>query len=206
MGTLIAYGHSWVAGEAATSAARGFVETAARVLGLAADNRGVGGSHAPDTAGLVSGDPPPAADVYVVMTGLNDARSVGDSPDALARYAGALQTIFARLGRAAPGAPVIAIAQPPLLDYSLHPPHDRGSDEILLAYNEQLRTVAGRHPQVVVAEVSAWDPATMLDEDTVHPNDAGHAELARAVVEAAATASEAAAGGGRSEPSRPGAS
>ena len=188
MNGLSAYGHSWVAGEAATSVSRGFVETAARMLGLTADNRGVGGSHGEDTAAVLSAQPVPPSSLFVVMTGLNDARRDGGSAAALARYASALQTIFDLLGRADPDSLIIAVAQPSLLDYSLHPPHDRGSNEILDAYNDELRDVAKRHFRVVIAEVDEWDPTTMLDADTVHPNDAGHAELARAVVEIAAPA------------------
>jgi hypothetical protein len=37
----------------------------------------------------------------------------------------------------------------------------------------------------VLATASDWDPRTMLAADTVHTNDAGHLELANAVVRAA---------------------
>lgn len=118
------------------------------------------------------------------MTGLNDARLEGDSPSALESYAAALQVIFGALRRANPAAITITLEQPHLADYSLHAPHDRGSDEILDAYNERLSAVVRHYPQVVLANVGGWDPATMLTDDTVHPNDAGHAQVAGAVVTA----------------------
>lgn len=178
---LTAYGHSWVAGDGASRPSRRFVDLAAWRLGYVPTNLGAGGSSSPDTAALVSREPAPASAMYVVMTGLNDARLHGASPDALEAYAEALQTIFSALSRASPAALTIAAEQPHLLDYSLHAPHDRGTNEILDAYNQQLSVVAGRHPRVVVATVSGWDPTAMLSADTVHPNDAGHAAVAGAV-------------------------
>jgi len=182
--TLTAYGHSWVTGEAASDPSRGFVEAAARELGLDAINLGVGGSASAYTADNVSRQPAPESGAYVVMTGLNDARRYGDSPESLASYVAALRMIFDALGDASPAAPVVAVAQPRLLDYSLHAPHDRGSDLTIDLYNDRLRIVVERSPQVVLVAARGWNPAAMLAEDTVHPNDAGHAELARAVVRA----------------------
>jgi len=182
MGNLTAYGHSWVAGEAASHESRGFVAVAASDLGLAAMNLGVGGSSSVETAHLLQRTPPPASDLNVVMTGLNDARRYGDSAEALVAYAMAMESIFAALGRATPAARVIAVEQPPLLDYSLYPPHDRGSNDILVAYNDRLRSVASGIPYVVLATVPDWDAPMMLDADTVHPNDLGHAALAAALV------------------------
>jgi len=43
-----------------------------------------------------------------------------------------------------------------------------------------LRRAAAEDPRVVLAEADDWDPHRMLADDTVHPNDAGHACLARA--------------------------
>src|SRR5688572_17460516 len=126
MGVLAAYGHSWVAGEAATDESHGFVELAARQLALDPINRGVGGSASPDTAAQLSRERPPTAEIFVVMTGLNDARRYGDSAEALDTYAVALKSIFDEFSRASPAARLLAVEQPHLLDYSLYPPHDRG--------------------------------------------------------------------------------
>jgi len=123
--------------------------------------------------------------VYVVLTGLNDARRHGRSSWALDSYTAALHTIFRALAAADPGALIICVEQPHLVDYSQHAPHDHGSDELIDAYNKRMRAVAGDHPRVLIAVATDWDPSTMLATDTVHPNDRGHLELARAVVRAA---------------------
>lgn len=121
------------------------------------------------------------------MTGLNDARLHGASLVALASFSAALEAIFVAFHLAHPAALTVAVEQPLLIGYSLHAPHDRGSDQILDAYNQRLRAAAVRHACVVLASVTGWNPKTMLAADTVHPNDAGHGELARAVVHAART-------------------
>jgi lysophospholipase L1-like esterase len=95
----------------------------------------------------------------------------------------ALRAIFRAFHAANPAALTVTVEQPHLANYSLHAPHDRGSDEIIDAYNRRLRAVAGRHG-VVLASVTGWNPGTMLSADTVHPNDAGHAQVADAVVRA----------------------
>jgi lysophospholipase L1-like esterase len=185
--TLVAYGHSWVDGDGASSRAAGFAALAARELGLILDNRGVGGSGSSATAELVASDPPPAAVLYVVMTGLNDLRLHGEDPAALNMYAAALRRILRTLQRTAPQSAVLILAQPHLVEFGLHAPHNRGSNQLIERYNAVLKQCAAEYPQALVVEADGWDARRMLDDDTVHPNDAGHACLARAVVRAAAT-------------------
>ena len=188
MRRMVSYGHSWIDGDGASAPSLCLAARAAAGLGLELDNRGVGGSSSTGTAALVRDAAPPPAALYLLMTGLNDLRLGGESPSSLENYAGALRTILAAFRRAAPGALVVAVAQPPLLDFSLHAPHNRGSNGLVNVYNDQLRRVAERFPGVVVAEADGWDAGTMLAEDTVHANDAGHECLARAVVAAATAA------------------
>jgi lysophospholipase L1-like esterase len=158
-------------------------------LGLELDNRGVSGSSSTGTAALVRAYPPPPAGLYLLMTGLNDLRLGGDAASALEHYAGALHTILAAFAVAEPAAAVLIIEQPPLLDFSLHAPHNLGSNTLVDAYNVELRRVAAEFPCAVVVRAPVdWDPGTMLDEDTVHPSDAGHAFLAQAVTQAATAA------------------
>jgi lysophospholipase L1-like esterase len=122
------------------------------------------------------------------MTGLNDLRLAGDAASSLQQYSAALRTVLTAFSRAAPEAPVVVIAQPHLLDFSLHAPHNLGSNTLVDSYNDELRQVAAEFGQVVVAEATGWNAATMLDADTVHPNDAGHSCLARAAIRAATAA------------------
>jgi lysophospholipase L1-like esterase len=186
---LTAYGHSWVDGDGASDRGRTMAALVAAELGLELDNRAVGGSASTATAALVRARPPAPGAVVLVMTGLNDGRLHGPAPEALAAYADALDTILAVVARSAPGARLVTVEQPRLVDYSLHAPHDQGSDDVVDALNDTLRRVAAEHPGVLVVPVPGWDAETMLADDTVHPNDAGHAYLARAVVEAVRAAS-----------------
>jgi lysophospholipase L1-like esterase len=188
MRRMVSYGHSWVDGDGASGPESCLAARVAAGLGLELDNRGVGGSSSTGTAALVQAAPPPPAALYLLMTGLNDLRLAGDAASALEEYAAALRTVLAAFSRSAPEAPVVVIAQPHLLDFSLHAPHNLGSNTLVDSYNDGLRRVAADFPQVVVAEATAWNAATMLDPDTVHPNDAGHSCLARAVILAATAA------------------
>jgi len=190
MHSLVAYGHSWVQGDGASRPASRFVDLVGSRLGGEPTNLGAGGTLSTHTSDLLSHEPAPASRIYVVMTGLNDARLFGDSRTELESYSVALQTIFATLASVNPAALIVAVEQPPLADYSLYAPHNRGSDMVLDAHNLRLRAVAARFPRVATANVTGWDPKTMLAADTVHPNDAGHAQVARAVVHATVGAGE----------------
>lgn len=188
MRQLVSYGHSWIDGDGASGPETTLAATVARVLGLPLDNRGVGGSSSTGTAALVSADPPPRAALYLLMTGLNDLRLGGDAATAIQEYRDALAAIFDAFTHAAPDAVVVALAQPHLLDFSLHAPHNRGSNGLVDAYNRELRRIAEGYPNVRVAEAADWDADAMLDADTVHANDAGHRCLARAAVAAVTAA------------------
>jgi lysophospholipase L1-like esterase len=204
---LVAYGHSWVQGDGASDPSLRMVDLAAKALGLRRCNLGVGGSSTIETAALVREQPPPPARLYVLLAGLNDLRLHGGTAEGLTRYADALRTVVAACRSSAPDAVVVAVQQPHLLDYSLYPPHDKGSDDAVDRYNAVLRRVAGesvsRLGTVVVAAVAEWDAATMLADDTVHPNDLGHAALARTVVDTVVAYGPTSAGASTMASTRP---
>ena len=181
---LALYGHSWVAGEAASRPERSLSDLAGARLGMTPINLGVGGSSTLEAAALVSRCGVVRAEAYLILTGLNDARLHGTDPAALDAYSSAMETVVTACEASGPDAVVLLIEQPPLLDYSGYPPHDQGSLPALDAYNRRLALVADRHRQAVLVHVDGWDPAAMLDDDTVHPNDRGHATLAAAAVRA----------------------
>lgn len=186
MNGLTVYGHSWVAGDRATHASRRFADEVARRLELPLSNRGVGGTSSTDIVELLHRDPPPPSRLYLLMTGLNDARLHGAGRDAVDSYAAALEAIFQAFDDARPTGLTVAVEQPHLIDYSRFAPHNRGSGVAIDAYNLRLRAVARKFPNVLLATVAGWIPATMVSSDTVHPNDAGHAELAHSVIQAVA--------------------
>jgi lysophospholipase L1-like esterase len=182
---LSAYGHSWVYGTGARRHSEGFVELAARELGLRLDNQAESGSLSTETARLVVARPPRPADVFVLMTGFNDARLHGPHPDGRRRYAEALDVIFHALHKAESRAVLLAIEQPYVEDYSGHAPYDKASDAIVDEYNAILRSTVERFPPGArTVPVTGWDATTMLAEDNVHPNDRGHGVLAGCLVDA----------------------
>jgi len=152
MPTLAAYGHSWVQGDGATVPGNRLVEVAARELGLQACNLGVGGTSSIETAALLAVRPPPA-ELYLLMTGLNDARLHGEDPAGLDAYTRALDIILGALGAVSPSSRVVAVEQPHLLDYSLHSPHDRGASDIVDRYNDRLRRSCAGRPDVAVIRI-----------------------------------------------------
>ena len=184
---MVAYGHSWVQGDGASDPRHRMVDLVARSLALSPCNLGVGGSSTTETATHIAKCPPPSAQLYLLLAGLNDARLYGKAREGLARYAEALRSIVEACRSSAPLATIVVVEQPHLLDYSRYPPHDQGSDDAVDLYNAALRRVARQlvspSHAVLVARAAQWDQATMLADDTVHPNDAGHAELARSVTD-----------------------
>jgi lysophospholipase L1-like esterase len=181
---LVAYGHSWVAGDGATKPERVLVDVAAGQLGLEPENLGVGGSHSVQTAELVRKMGVPDATLYLLMTGLNDARFHGADRTALERYANAVRIVVGRCLDAAQDAVVLVVEQPPLVDYTRHAPHDKGSTAAVELYNTRQRQVLAGLERVAEVHIDAWNPYTMLDEDTVHPNDRGHAAIGMAIAAA----------------------
>lgn len=181
MPILTAYGHSWVHGLGATAPRRRLVDLVACSLGLHADNRGVSGTSSRQTADLVRLSPPPPSPAFLLMTGLNDGRLHGASPGAMDGYRSALDAILRAVFTSSRDAVVAVVEQPHLLDYSGYPPHDRSSDRIVDRGNEVLRDTVARHDRAVAVRVLGWDEHSMLDSDTVHPNDSGHSAVARAV-------------------------
>jgi lysophospholipase L1-like esterase len=179
---LSAYGHSWVYGTGARRHSEGFVELAARELAVRLNNQAESGSLSAETARLVIAQPPEPADVFVVMTGFNDARLHGPTPAGQRQYEESLEIVLHALHKADPQAVVLAIEQPYVKDYSGHAPYDQGSNAIVDRYNAILRSTVARFPSARTVVVDGWDAATMLAKDNVHPNDRGHAVLARSLV------------------------
>jgi len=186
-GRLVAYGHSWVAGDGATRPELRLVDVAAARTGLTPVNLGVGGSSSSQTAELVRREGAPAAEAYLLMAGLNDARL--DDPTALGAYAVSLDVVVGVCAMTSPGSVILLVRQPPLHDYSRHVPHDRGSPAAVEAYHRALLGVSECHPQAAVVEVTGWDAMSMLADDTVPPHDRGHAAVGSAVAHAYRSAS-----------------
>lgn len=70
---------------------------------------------------------------------------------------------------------VILVKEPHLADYSLSTSHPYGSDASIDAFNHVLDLVALEFPNAMTVDLNraGWDPATHLQPDGVHPNEAG---------------------------------
>jgi hypothetical protein len=80
--------------------------------------------------------------------------------------------------------PIVIVPPLPLAVYTADAPFNNGSDAAVALNVRQLGGIAAAYKNVRVAAV-AWNPATMIAGDTVHPNDLGHAAISAAVRDAA---------------------
>jgi lysophospholipase L1-like esterase len=88
---------------------------------------------------------------------------------------------------AAPRSPLVLVTDCPITAWSGFAPFNQGSEYALAAYRGALAAVAADFPSVRVADPRpAWNTATMLGPDGVHPNDLGHSVIADAAASAAA--------------------
>ena len=194
-------GDSITQGCCATTEARGFVEVMKRMYDLAAArNYGIGGTRIARQLGVYDwtrsdGDfcsrykeMDPDADIIFVFGGTND-HGHGDAPFGCDRdrttdtFHGACHVLFAGLKEAFPTA-LIAVATP------LHRGEEgpkAGFGATLADYVRVIRDIAGQYglPVLDLFETSAINLETLdtLTTDALHPNDEGHAILAREIGE-----------------------
>jgi lysophospholipase L1-like esterase len=171
---LYVYGHSFVAGHGIEP----WPSAVAEELGLPLVNLGRSGDLVHQTLRLARphGGRPHAGDIVLVEVGINDVRRHGDDRAWLARFERTLDQIAARLS--AHGAAVRLLADPPLLDWtSAASDAGRGSDEGWAEYHAAVMSRPG-----AIDLAAGWDRHTMICPDLVHPNEAGVAALAAAVL------------------------
>jgi lysophospholipase L1-like esterase len=171
---LYVYGHSFVAGHGIEP----WPVAVADALGLPLVNLGKAGDLVHQTARLAKphGGRPDQRDTVLVECGGNDVRCHGDDRRWLAAFERRIDRIRAQLG--AHGATVHLLADPPLLDWSSPGTGaGRGSDEMWAEYHAAVMARPGAFDLTV-----GWDRHTMISPDRVHPNEAGVAALAAAVL------------------------
>jgi lysophospholipase L1-like esterase len=171
---LYVYGHSFAAGHGIEP----WPEVVARALGLPLVNLGKAGDLLHQTVRLAKphASRPNNDDVVLVEAGLNDVRCHGADPRWRAACERRVDRIRTRL--AAYGATVHVLADPPLLDWtSPGTGAGRGSDEAWAEYHAALMARPG-----TIDLTPGWDRRTMISPDRVHPNEAGVAALAAAVL------------------------
>ena len=110
----------------------------------------------------MAANPPPAASLFVLMTGLNDARRYGRHRAARTAYADAVSQVLGAFSRAGPAAAVLALEQPYIRDYSGYDPFHRASDAVVDAYNATLRQAVSPHPSARVVAIKGWAVDAMV--------------------------------------------
>lgn len=158
---LTAYGDSITAGWGASAPDRTYAAIVASALGRGLNNRAIGGSTIAQQLPTMT----PAAGPAILLTGYNDMRA--GTP--LADYRAALESVVARL----PGVWVAGCLPMTAAGYAAYgPAWNHGSDASVAAFTTVIRAVAGARYVPL-----AYDPANVT-ADLVHPNDAGHAQIA----------------------------
>lgn len=166
-GALLAFGDSITAG---LGGAHPYAPQVAARLGYTLDNRAVSGTRAAEHVAAIEAATFAPHDRALWLSGYNDMRA-GTALDA---YADAL-----RAGLAACPVPLLLGNCLRMQDYGTVPGWDAGSDARVDAMNAVIAEVVTGFPLVTLIDAcAAFDP--MNTDDGVHPNDAGHAQLAQA--------------------------
>lgn len=165
---LTAYGDSITAGWGASTPARSYAALVASALGRALDTRAIGGSTIAQQLAALQ---PPGAGPVILLAGTNDMRA--GTP--LAEYRAALADMVALL----PGVWVAGPLSMTPAGYAAYgPAWSHGSDAAVAAYRAATAEIAGARYVPVV-----YDPANVA-ADLVHPNDAGHTQIAESFLRA----------------------
>ena len=185
---LVAFGHSYVQGNAPGAPAKPWPARVAKELGVCDDNRGVSGSQSSNTAGFVAGYTPAKQDVIVIETILNDVFVTGVR--GIPAFRKQIAGMFEHLTTAGEDPKKIAVViDPPPAAWTGRPnqvpPFVHGSDGTLDQYAKALEDVAvGEYGATIVDLRTGWSTDRDLLPDELHPNEAGTARIARAVTRA----------------------
>lgn len=182
---LVVYGHSMPAGGGASEPSRKYAVLAADALGLDLVDRAIPGSGAANATKTMEAAPPAGPlDAVVLHTGMNDIFRRG--VDAVARGRQAIRHFLA--GTADAGRRVVVLECQPI-SWRDTPPH-RNLQPAYDAWNAMLREEAAARPDVAVLDTcERWDARRFEDAGRYHPNDDGHAQIARGLVALLATSS-----------------
>jgi len=174
---LICFGDSITVGGYSSTPALAYVALVAAAMGYTLDNRAIGATRIAEQLTLeilpASVQPP---NVALFLTGYNDMRHA--TP--LADYRASLAQAVAWLTQDGATLFLGDCLRDTAEGYALFPPFDQGSDVGVDAFNQIIHAQLGvRH----VFASAAFDPANTI-ADHIHPNDAGHAQIARAFLAA----------------------
>jgi lysophospholipase L1-like esterase len=185
--SLVAFGHSYVQGNAPGAPAQPWAPRVAKRLGVCSDNRGVSGSESKDTAGFVASYEPAKQDMVAIETIINDVFVGGVR--GVPAYRANLEKMLEHLTKDgdAPKRVAVLIDPPPAAWTGRPhqaPPYLHGSDGTLDRYADATKDVAKKYDATVVDLRRGWDPEHDELPDELHPDEAGTARIARLVTRA----------------------
>jgi lysophospholipase L1-like esterase len=170
---LICFGDSITVGAYSSTPDRAYVAIVARAMGYTLDNRAIGATTIADQVRLeiLSADIRPP-DIALFLTGYNDMRHATPLADYQASLAQAVAHLTANSATLFLGDCLRDTEE----GYALFPPFDQGSDAAVTRFNAVIHAQPGVRQ---VGASAAFDPRNTI-ADLVHPNDAGHAQIAAA--------------------------
>ncbi|SOD75132.1 lysophospholipase L1-like esterase [Jatrophihabitans sp. GAS493] len=184
---LVTFGHSYVVGVGASSAQRSWPQIAAAQACRVLVNYAHSGDRVAETKAIVDRQASTlrATDVVAIQIGINDVRSNGTDPAAVADYQSQLGSIL----RTLKGHRVLLVEADRLPITSSMNNWGIGGPAALALYNEAMERAAANAEDAarditLVGPPPQWNPAADIASDQLHPNDAGHALIARSVDEA----------------------
>lgn len=186
--SLVAFGHSFVSGNAPGAPRTTWPARVAKQLALCEDNRGVAGSQSANTAGFVADYIPAEQDVVVLETVLNDVFVTGvrGIPEFRKQLVGMLKHLTTSDEEPKR---IAVLIDPPPAAWTGRPnqaePYVHGSDGTLDQYADALEDVVKGYEDVEVVDLrKGWSTKRDLLDDELHPNESGTARIARAVTRA----------------------
>ncbi|MEA2189918.1 MAG: GDSL-like Lipase/Acylhydrolase family [Solirubrobacteraceae bacterium] len=185
--SLVAFGHSFVQGNAPGAPEKPWPARVADELGVCEDNRGLAGSQSVHTAGFVEGYTPKDGDVVVIETILNDIFVTGVR--GLPAFRKNVDRMLDHLRKAdeQPKRVVLVIDPPPAKwtdRPNQEPPFVHGSNGTLDQYAEALADIARKNRATVVDLRRGWEAERLELPDELHPDEQGTARIARIVTRA----------------------
>ena len=175
-GRLVAVGDSITYGLGASAPDRAYINQVAAAWGLPLTNCAVSGSHLAEIAAQARAQLLTPADTVLALVGYNDMRAGTDLSTFRQQLDSMLADVCGRAGRVLIGN---CLRMTPAGYAEIH--GSAGSDAAVYALNQQITAACVAAGAQLVDACGRYDPAHVTS-DLVHPDDAGHAQIAAAFV------------------------
>lgn len=173
---LVAFGDSITCGLGASAPDRAYAARVAAAWGLPLVNCAISGAHLVHIAACAAATPLTPADTVIALVGYNDMRAGTDRTTFRAQLDAMLSDVRGRAGRVVVGNCLRMTAA----GYAeFH--GSAGSDAAVYAFNQQIAAACAAAGVQLVDACGRYQ-AENVTSDLVHPNDAGHAQIAAAFI------------------------